>query len=282
MPEKKEWQEIRADGKPNNRKEGKSEVYPFWNIEDIKAMADYFLEKEWYHHYLAFMLGLLLGRRIGDTMRFKWSDFYWPNGRMKDELIIKEEKTSKSTNPWICKYAKSVIKFYLEKTGINPRENNYQDDVFPSTAAYREAGYRKAFKQAAVAVGIKYPVSTHSTRKTFGYWSRQIHPRDVDSIQILQRIFAHSDPQVTLSYIGLSRNREVQYFEDNGDFIKDIMDGGKPEIDNAPVVTIKTADLREVISAAYNAGREGTDEANPDYHIQAINKLMTQVEEYMV
>lgn len=28
------------------KKEGKTEVYPFWNMEDIKNMIDYFKKKE--------------------------------------------------------------------------------------------------------------------------------------------------------------------------------------------------------------------------------------------
>ena len=74
---------------------GKTEVYPFWYMEDIKNMMDYFKMKEMWHWYLVFNLGLLLGRRVSDTLSFKWSDFFYENGRMKDEIEIKEQKTGK-------------------------------------------------------------------------------------------------------------------------------------------------------------------------------------------
>src|SRR5574344_2569980 len=46
-----------------NKQKGKTEVYPFWYMEDIKNMMDYFKTKEMWHWYLVFNFGLLLGRR---------------------------------------------------------------------------------------------------------------------------------------------------------------------------------------------------------------------------
>ena len=63
-----------------NKKRGKTEVYPFWYMEDIKDMMDYFKMKEMWHWYLVFCFGLLLGRRVSDTVNFKWSDFFYENG----------------------------------------------------------------------------------------------------------------------------------------------------------------------------------------------------------
>ena len=62
---------------------GKTEVYPFWYMKDIKNMMDYFKMKGMWHWYLAFNFGLLLGRRVSDTLSLKWSDFYYENGRPK-------------------------------------------------------------------------------------------------------------------------------------------------------------------------------------------------------
>lgn len=191
--------------KKATKKRGKTEVYPFWNLDDIKKMMDYFLYKKQYHHYLTFMLGLLLGRRIGDTLNFNWYDFYEENGRKREHLKISEEKTDKNTETYISKLCWDSITFYIEKTGVNPSDNNYKNAVFPSSSNRKDAAYRTAFKKTAEEVGITYPVSTHSTRKTFGYWSMQIHPHDVDSLDILQRFFGHSDRKITSYYIGLTR-----------------------------------------------------------------------------
>ena len=43
---------------------------------DIKAIMDYFLDNGKYIHYLIFVMCLNFGRRIGDTLAFKWNMFY--------------------------------------------------------------------------------------------------------------------------------------------------------------------------------------------------------------
>ena len=107
---------------------GKTEVYPFWYMEDIKNMMDYFKMKGMWHWYLVFNFGLLLGRRVSDTLSFKWSDFFYENGRMKDEIEIKEQKTGKVTRPYVCGACKKALELYIEKTGVDPMEN-YNDFI---------------------------------------------------------------------------------------------------------------------------------------------------------
>ena len=43
-------------------------------------------------------------------------------------------------------------------------------------------------------------VGTHTLRKTFGYW----HYKQYGDVAILQDIFNHSSPSVTLRYIGIT------------------------------------------------------------------------------
>ena len=86
------------------KKKGKTEVYPFWNLEDIKKMIDWFINHKEWDGYLITMLELLLGRRIGDTVSMKWSDFYYENGNKKTELDdVEEQKTGKITRDEFCK-----------------------------------------------------------------------------------------------------------------------------------------------------------------------------------
>lgn len=113
-----------------SKKKGKTEVYPFWNLEDIKKMIDYFKETEDWDNYLIFMFGLLLGRRIGDTIMVKWSDFFYENGNPKNEIdTIEEQKTGKFTNLPVSKFVFECIDFYCEKTGVRPMEH-YNEYVF--------------------------------------------------------------------------------------------------------------------------------------------------------
>lgn len=282
-----------------NKKEGKTEVYPFWYIEDIKNMMDYFKMKEMWHWYLVFNFGLLLGRRVSDTLSFKWSDFFYENGRMKDEIEIKEQKTGKVTRPYVCGACKEALRLYIDKTGINPMENyndfiittkqksevlenkdeysqeEYEDLMWKVTQS-QAAAYRKQFKIAADACEIRYPVSTHSTRKTFGYWSVKLHPYDVTTVDKLQGIFSHSDRNTTLHYIGIAREDEIKLYNDMGDFITDVQNGKKPIIKNSPVVPLKAEDFREILSKCWDMAQNGEDK------FDGINKLIGMAEQRMI
>ena len=282
-----------------NKKEGKTEVYPFWSNEDIKNMMDYFKMKDMWHWYLVFNFGLLLGRRVSDTLSFKWSDFYYENGRMKDEIEIKEQKTGKVTRPYVCGACKEAIKLYLDKTGVDPMESyndfiittkqksellenkdeysdeEYEELMWKATQSQASA-YRKQFKLAADACGIQYPVSTHSTRKTFGYFSVKLHPYDVTTIDKLQGIFQHSDRNTTLRYIGIAREDEIKLYNDMGQFIEDISNGKKPVIKNSPVVPLKAEDFREILSKCWDMAKNGEDK------FEGINKLIGMSEQMMV
>lgn len=110
------------------KQKGKTEVYPFWYMEDIKNMMDYFKMKEMWHWYLAFNFELLLGRRVSDTLSFKWSDFFYENGRMRDETDIQEWKTGKNVRLYVCDACKNALRLYIDKTGIDPMDN-YRDFV---------------------------------------------------------------------------------------------------------------------------------------------------------
>ena len=285
--------------KKNTKRTGKTEVYPFWYMEDIKNMMDYFKMKEQWHWYLVFNFGLLLGRRISDTLSFKWSDFFYENGRMKDEIEIVEQKTGKVTRPYVCGACKKVLELYIEKTGVEPMDN-YNDfvittsqksqlledkeeyseeewnELFWKVTQSQAAAYRKQFKIAADACDIKYPVSTHSTRKTFGYWSVKLHPYDVTTVDKLQGMFSHSDRNTTLCYIGIAREDEIKLYNDMGDFITDVENGKKPVIKNSPVIPLKAEDFREILSKCWDMAQSSEDKFN------GINNLIGMAERCMI
>ncbi len=278
---------------------GKTEVYPFWYMEDIKNMLDYFKMKGMWHWYLAFNFGLLLGRRVSDTLSFKWSDFFYENGRMKDEIEIKEQKTGKVTRPYVCGACKEAVQLYINKVNVDPMENyngfiittvqksqllenreeyteeEYQELLWKYTQS-QAAAYRKQFKIAADACGIQYPVSTHSTRKTFGYWSVKLHPYDITTVDKLQGIFSHSDRNTTLHYIGIAREDEIKLYNDMGNFITDVAEGKKPVVKNSPVVPLKAEDFREILSKCWDMAQDGDDK------FDGINKLIGIAEKCMI
>ena len=108
--------------------------------------------------------------------------------------------------------------------------------------------YRKKLVKAVKENNITYQISTHSLRKSFGYWIYKIHPYDPDCLLSLQRLFNHADIQTTMHYIGLTAEKDRQYVKDLGDMFKNLMDGNTDYVlKNMPVFAMKTDDFNKII-----------------------------------
>ena len=293
------------------KKKGKTEVQPFWNMEDIKNVIEWFEKNEEWDGYLITLLELLLGRRIGDTVMMKWSDLYYENGNRKSEIdTIEEQKTGKITNLPVSNMVCEAVDNYLSHVKIDPMEhyNEYIFSYIPKTLwllrhpntpfymnietwcgylnkdfsdkrkqkilddfhkqkEYKSLGdylyyiieyndvvkwqtddYRKKLKKAVEDVGIRYPISSHSLRKSFGYWIHKTHPFDPDCLLSLQKLFNHTDLQMTMNYIGLTEEKNRQLINDHGEFIHNVLAGKGDEIvKNMPVVSLKSDDFGKII-----------------------------------
>lgn len=294
------------------KKKGKTEVYPFWNMSDIKNVVEWFENNNEWDGYLITMLELLLGRRIGDTVMMKWSDLYYENGNRKSEInTIEEQKTGKITNIPVSNMVFEAVDNYLSHVKVNPMEH-YDEYIFSFSAKtewikrsvldvysensieswcaaldkdfsdkrkekiytdfhkqkkYSSLGdylyyeveyddvvkwqtddYRKKLKKAVEACNIQYAVSSHSLRKSFGYWIHKTHPFDPDCLLSLQKLFNHSDLQTTMNYIGLTEEKNRKYINDHGEFIHNVLAGNGDEIvKNMPVISLKSDDFGKII-----------------------------------
>jgi len=108
-----------------SKQRGKTEVEPFWNIEDIKNVIEWFENSDEWDGYLITMLEILIGRRIGDVVKMKWSDLYYENGKKKREIdTIVEQKTGKITRIPVSSMVFEAVETYLEhKPYIHPTDN---------------------------------------------------------------------------------------------------------------------------------------------------------------
>jgi integrase len=69
---------------------------------------------------------------------------------------------------------------------------------FGSNQPLTRAGAYKLIRKAADEVGLRH-ISTHSMRKTFGYF---FYKKEKD-VAKLQKLLNHSKPDVTMDYIGI-------------------------------------------------------------------------------
>lgn len=273
------------------KKRGKTEVDPFYREEDIKNMIDYFRNNHYHQEFLITMFGFLLARRIGDILSLKWSDFYYENGRRKEVLnTLIEQKTDKTIDISVSNVTWKYIDEYCSMENINPLEH-LNEDIFPreskTYAKNKEeydkevkkqaASYRHQFKKAADYLGIEN-VSTHSLRKSFGYIAHEINKYDPDCLGILQTVYGHTDTETTKRYIGVMREKARKCFNSVAQRIEDIDNGVKSAIDNAPVIAMKTNDLRDILLEAIKSGRETNAEIDAD----TLKDLLSKVESIRV
>ena len=64
-------------------------------------------------------------------------------------------------------------------------------------------GAYSILKTACQAVGLQEKIGTHTMRKTFGYH----HYNKFKDVAMLQKIFNHSNPNITLRYIGIEQDQ---------------------------------------------------------------------------
>ncbi|BDC55819.1 hypothetical protein TM2_24880 [Bacillus altitudinis] len=66
-------------------------------------------------------------------------------------------------------------------------------------------------REATEYVGLD-SIGTHTLRKIFGYW----HYKKFKDVALLQEIFNHSSPDVTLRYIGITQETMDKTMDDFG------------------------------------------------------------------
>ncbi len=109
---------------------------------------------------------------------------------------MKEKKTGNVRKIKISPALRSEIDKYIRGLADS-------DFLFPSRKGDRSINRVTAWRilnRAAAAVGIEGEIGTHTMRKTFGY---HFYQRTHD-VAMLQQIFGHSAPSITLRYIGIN------------------------------------------------------------------------------
>jgi integrase len=83
---------------------------------------------------------------------------------------------------------------------MNEKEYLFQSRKGDNKPISRVQAYR-VLKKAGKEIG-QQKVGTHTLRKTFGYH----HYKKNKDVALLQRIFNHSSPSITLDYIGITQD----------------------------------------------------------------------------
>ena len=167
-------------------------VEPIRNKESIESVKR-ILKEHSTRDFLLFLMGINIGLRISDILKLKVSDVI-----NKDYIEITEQKTRKYKRFPITQSFKSTLDDYI----IGKAHNEW---LFPSQRGGKPITRIQAYRiinKACVKAGITSRIGTHTLRKTFGY---HFYNKTKD-IALLQYIFNHSTPSVTLAYVGINQD----------------------------------------------------------------------------
>ncbi|SFV03812.1 site-specific integrase [Alicyclobacillus macrosporangiidus] len=173
-------------------------VQPIRDRRQIEAMKRV-LRGSNLRDWLLFVLGINSGLRVSDLLSLKVADV-WESGKVKDRISLRERKTGKMKDFPLSPNAKKAIQEYLASRDIGSED----EPLFMSRkggALQRQQAWR-ILNRAARMVGIKERIGTHTLRKTFGYHAY----RQGQDIVLLQKLFNHSSPAITLRYIGIQQD----------------------------------------------------------------------------
>ena len=165
-------------------------VEPIRKKSCIKKVED-ILKEHNKRDLLLFIMGINCGLRISDIVKLNVKD-------VKDKKYIEifEKKTGKFKKFPLNSKVKPMIDDFV-------KNRNDDEPLFMtkfSNRLERVASYN-ILKDACKKAGLDIHVGTHTMRKTFGYH----HYKKYKDVAMLQKIFNHSSPQITLRYIGIEQ-----------------------------------------------------------------------------
>lgn len=168
-------------------------VQPIRDPELIEDIAE-FLRMKNERDYVLFAVGIYTGIRIADILKLRVRDV-----RGKTHLTLYEGKTKKRKTVKLSKTLKAI----LEEYAADKEETEYlfRSRVGRNKPITRERAYA-ILKEAANEFELTN-IGCHSMRKTFGYFMYESTNHDV---ALLQELFNHSSPEITLRYIGINQD----------------------------------------------------------------------------
>ena len=173
-------------------------VEPIRNIDDIRKV-EAVLKRQGQRNLLFFTIGTNCGLRISDILALNVRDV-----KGKSHIQLTEIKTGKFKKfPINIKLRPMIDNYTRDKELDEPLFVTIFGNRLERVAAYY------IVRDACKAAGLEEKVGTHTLRKTFGYY----HYKKNKDVAILQKIFNHSAPQITLRYIGIDQDQIDKSYE---------------------------------------------------------------------
>ena len=176
-------------------------VQPIRSLSMIHEIEDRLKAKDM-KYFIMFEIGVYSGLRISDILRLRVKDVY-----KREFISIREKKTNKEKRFPINRELKKGLDEYCAGKGQG-------EFLVPSGQKFtrlKAISSRRAYDvlhDTGKELGLEH-IGTHSLRKTFGYHFYQ----QTKDVALLMGILNHSDPSITLRYIGIKQDTEFDAME---------------------------------------------------------------------
>lgn len=179
---------------------------PIRNKEELRALANYFLQKGQLRNYTMVVMGTSTVLRISDLLRLRWTDVYDEEKQeFRAHVSLTEKKTGKPKTIALNGQAVAALRqLYPHRRGDFIFANNRRD----AGAISRVQAWR-IIHAAAAELKISGKIACHSLRKTWGYHACMDYKLPP---ALLMLIYNHSSFKVTERYLGIEQDHIDQAY----------------------------------------------------------------------
>lgn len=165
-------------------------VQPIRDTNLINTLKSELLKGE-YKNYLIFDIAINTGLKIIDIINLTVWDV-----KNKSQIEVKDDRTGKPVKYTVpAEICEKIEKFIL---GMSPGELLFPSKKNGKNPITNKQAY-KYLNEVCRKLSLE-DIGTHTLRKTFGYH----HYKKYNDIALLQNLFSHSTPDMTLRYIGVA------------------------------------------------------------------------------
>lgn len=197
--EKKEYSEYTSKGIKK-----KTKVESIQSYTDFKGIQDYFLKKNDITAYALWTVGVCMGVRISDLSVLKWKNVINDDHSFKQRVKLYEQKTSKLQNCLITEAITKALTLLADDIGWDFDSHVYIFDNRMTGQPFNVSTWYRKITIAAKSCGLNYHVGTHTMRESFANIILCVdnHTIDMNAITKIQGLLNHSDPRITMKYLG--------------------------------------------------------------------------------
>lgn len=171
-------------------------VNPIRDKKQLEAMKSFLKGKD-IRDYLLLMVGISSALRISDILQLRAKDI-WDGKKPTEFIMLNEKKTGKAKRFPITKNLNKAIVQFMKEYDLEQEELIFKSRKGTNKAITRQQASH-ILSETADYIGIKEPISTHSMRKTWGYWAY----KSGVSLALIMEALNHSSIAQTRRYLGI-------------------------------------------------------------------------------